>query len=223
MKKVLNSLFVALFTLTAALAPATTVDGKQRRRQRVDSRQSERQYFTIPGELRFLFRLEAHPELDKPGSLWECSYKLYIEDFDSFSQRVKQGSGQHVQRGSEVLLRKGSFTFRDLANGAARKTVINIPVPKGGQLFERFSLIKKKPQIVWMSLTVRINDRTSNINIVKDDQMPFWDLRYFVDDPLAKVIMGVSPRRELRWGTVDPPPWAEKKRPGIVPVEKPKT
>ena len=143
---------------------------------------------------------------------------MRISDSDSYWLWVNQRTGnQPAQSEPGVLLGKGTFTGRDLANEGARKTVINVPVPVGGELFKRFRHVIKKPQIVWMSLTIRINNKTSSLNIVRSDLKPFWDMRYFIDDTTGKVIIGVTPKRELRWATTDPPPWVS--RPGNIKVE----
>lgn len=230
MKTAFNSLVVTFFVLAATPAHAAPANAKQRRSKAVAGKQRRSQTaisrqrppeFTIPKELTFLLKLEAHPKLIHKGSLWEVTYELRTDDLGSYMQWASRRSEQPGQREPGFLLRRGTFTQYDLASDAARQSVIKLPVPVRGELFRRFRQVKSTPQAVWMSLTVRINDRTSGLKIFRNNLSPFWDLRYFINATTGKVIMGVSPMDELRWSIIDPPPWVDPTKTLVTPPKQP--
>ena len=213
MKTIINCLVIIILALTAATAPAATVKLKQRRHKAVRSQKPVPPSFDIPRQLQFLFKLEAHPKLNEPGSLWVITYELRVSDRASYSQWDMSASKQLARPELGVLLQKNSFTRRDLADDKNREILINLPIIPGSELFNRFRKIKKEAQVVWMNLTIEINDKTSTIKLVKEVR-PSWDLRYFIKDTTGKVIMAVSPDGDLKWRTTDKPPQVRIPREG---------
>lgn len=212
-----------------ALAPASaraTGVGETRRGR---AQRPAAQLSPIPEQLKFTVRLQEHPELDTASSSWEVSYRVYVSDRASFIRWVngqaaqpaagesnqaapprKLGKGQKRAPAAGVpvlLLKRGSFSRADLSKDANREFVVTVPV--GDVILRKFVISEQEPQVVWMRVTVKVRSGKTHLDLTRDDIKPLWDLRHFLKEE-GKVIMGISPKPELRWSTKDPPPWDQE-------------
>jgi hypothetical protein len=219
--KVAANLLAVIMALAPAFARAAGVGETRRGR----TQRPGAQLSPLPEQLTFTVRLQKHPELATADSSWEVSYRVYVSDRDSYVHSVndraarpaegesnqaappKPGKGQKrspVAGEPEILLKQGSFSRADLSRDANREFMVAIPV--GATLSRRFVISEREPQVIWMRVTVKVRSGKMHLDLTKDDIRPLWDLRYFVKDK-GHLVIGISPKPELRWSTKDPPPW----------------
>jgi hypothetical protein len=185
MKRVLNSLFILILLIAPVDALAASGD--------------EQPTFEIPKQLTFRFELQNSPELATAGSWWEISIQLHIAEPAAYSRYLAQKkSGQTNIPEPGVVLIKKSFPHRDLSKG--ENSHVEVEVPVRGDLFERFKNIKKSPQVIWLSSSVRVHAGKLNADSINNDVNPIWDLRYFIDRA-ANVKLTLAPSGQLTWSS----------------------
>ena len=163
-----------------------------------------------PKQMTLTFELQDLPGRDTAGSLWEVSYQWRIADQRDFDRWSAGGEDAASQSGVGTLLSKQSFTRRNLASPESRRFQISVPVT--GELLTRLREAGQRPQVVWVSATVRIRDARLGTDVIKR-LTPVWGPRFYREGN-ASVRMELTPEGKLRWFTTVTPPWAEGHKQG---------
>jgi hypothetical protein len=157
--------------------------------------------FEVPRSLTFLLELQNSPDIATPDSLWETSVQLRVADQSDYMRWIAQRkSGQVGVTEPGFLLTKKSFKRHDLSLEANRRVEFTVPVD--GELLQRFLNVKKAPQVVWISSTIRIHSGKLKADVGSDQVTPFWDLRYFIKKA-ANVMLELKPGGYLTWSSGD--------------------
>ncbi|HEX8720972.1 MAG TPA: hypothetical protein VF736_10110 [Pyrinomonadaceae bacterium] len=182
----------ALKVSVAALILATAAAGAFARQA-----QTRQHTFEVPKELSVRFELQDAPELEAPGSWWELSVELGVEEQDKYMRWLAdhRGGPAGLTRPGYVLIKK-SFANRDLSKKQGRAVEVTVPV--GKELLERFQHIKSSPQMVWLNCSARVHAGKSDEDVVNDGITPTWDLRYFIDKGVT-IKLELKNSRRLTW------------------------
>ena len=145
--------FFHLIILALALA-LTPPDTQRRRRGKAAPPKGQGQESTsilVPKELKLQLELNELPGGATEDSFWEVSYEWQITNRSDYDEAVEVG-----RKPPGLLLKKKSFHLDDLSKKDQRQVQITVPVK--GKLLDRILGYKKKPQVLWLTATVRIHD-----------------------------------------------------------------